>query len=272
MLRAAALSLIMLFSLALVLPVTYTLAQGDGRPAVSRRNKHIRRHSRAWWRRYRARLARKRAERARQTALAAWGVTSPSLPNALKNEQASANAFAATGGIYNDPRGQFTLTLPRGWSNRPLMAGSEMRFRIFNPEGRPAGMASLMVVGTAVANNGAAAMLPARTRRQMLAGVPHADLRRIVIDKMIAAGGWVVNDFSREIGGRNVFIVTAQSPASPDGRTPEQFWQFYFAEVDGRIYSLSTNAPQEFSDRMAQEAEQALTSMRSTQPVTGQKE
>ena len=72
----------------------------------------------------------------------------------------------------------------------------------------------------------------------MLGGVSFSDLRRIVIDKMITAGGWVNNDYEREVGGHRVFVVTAQTPA--DGRTSEKVWNFYFTEVNGRIYSLTT--------------------------------
>ena len=54
----------------------------------------------------------------------------------------------------------------------------------------------------------------------MLAGVPVADLAGIVIDKMVASGGWVVNDFVREVNGNRVFVVTARTPK--DALTPEK--------------------------------------------------
>jgi hypothetical protein len=46
----------------------------------------------------------------------------------------------------------------------------------------------------------------------MLAGVPVADLKRIVIDKMVSNGGWVVNDFVRDVNGNRVFVVTGRTP------------------------------------------------------------
>ena len=72
----------------------------------------------------------------------------------------------------------------------------------------------------------------------MVGGASFTELRRIVIDKMISAGGWVVNDRQREIGGRRVFEVIAQTP-STNGK-PDQVWNFYFAEVDGEFTRLTT--------------------------------
>ena len=66
MLRAAVLSLIVLVSVATVIPVLDSAAHGN-RTYASKRYK---RHSRAWWRRYRARM-RKRRAMARQRAIAA---------------------------------------------------------------------------------------------------------------------------------------------------------------------------------------------------------
>ena len=94
----------------------------------------------------------------------------------------------------------------------------------------------------------------------MLAGTSFSDLRRIVIDKMINAGGWVTNDYDRQVNGGRVFTVIAQTPA--DGRAPEKSWNFYFAEVDGQIYSLTINTPSQFSDRLAAEGEKFISSMR----------
>jgi hypothetical protein len=105
------------------------------------------------------------------------------------------------------------------------------------------------------------AFLTSREEKRRLAGVDVSDLRRIVIDKMIASGGWVTNDFIREVNGSRVFVVTAQTPR--DSHSPEKAWNFYFTELGGRIYGLTTNAPVEFADRMVTEAEQFIGSFRS---------
>ncbi len=102
--------------------------------------------------------------------------------------------------------------------------------------------------------------LTAREQKRMLAGVPVADLRRIVIDKMVASGGWVVNDFVRDVNGNRVFVVTARTPK--DALTPEKAWTFYFTEAAGRVYGLTTEAPVEYADRMTIEAERFIESLR----------
>jgi hypothetical protein len=102
--------------------------------------------------------------------------------------------------------------------------------------------------------------LTTREQKRMLAGVPVSDLRRIVIDKMVASGGWVVNDFVREVNGNRVFVVTARTPK--DALTPEKAWTFYFTEAAGRVYGLTTEAPVEYADRMTIEAERFIQSLR----------
>jgi hypothetical protein len=97
----------------------------------------------------------------------------------------------------------------------------------------------------------------------MLAGVDVADLRRIVIDKMVNSNGWVINDFIREVNGSRVFIVTAHTPR--DAKSPEQAWNFYFTEVSGRIYGITTSSPVDSAERMTAEAERLIASMLSSQ-------
>jgi hypothetical protein len=123
-----------------------------------------------------------------------------------------------------------------------------------------------------MANGSQAAVMPQRKQSQSLSGVPVSALRRTVIDKMIKEGGWVVNDYQKEINGRRVFVVQAQTPASADGRNPAQSETYYFTEVDGRIYSLATTAPVDAADRVAAGSEQVMssfsTSTRSAEAVT----
>lgn len=258
MLRAAALSLLVLFSIATLLPLAHSTANDDASrsAAASHRKKKRIRRSRAWWRRYRAHLRRRRAAAA---ALRREPGKSATLENNRADVAISPKAFYATGGTYNDPRGAFSLTMPIGWSSRPVAAGGELKFRVYAPDGRAVGQAALSVV-PAAASGGTA--LSAKARARSLGGVSFADLNRTVIDKMIVANGWVINDMVREINGRRVFIVLAQTAASPDTNVPQQSWTFYFTEMDGRIYSLAVSAPPEFSDRMVQEADQVMASFR----------
>lgn len=259
MLRAAALSLLMFCSVAITLPVVDSLAQGlrVDRPSASRSVR--RRRSRAWWRRYRARLARRRAAEARARQLAVLRGEEPPRTENLDRSRFS-NAVAATGGVFNDPSGQWSMKLPRGWSNRPAIQNGEMRFRVFERSGKPIGQAAFAFVTSAQTLPDAT--LSARARKQLLAGVPFSELRRAVIDRMVMSNGFVTNDMEREIEGRRVYVVLAQTAASADGRTPEQFLTFYFTEFEGRIYSLGVAATRETADRLNAEAEQVLNSLR----------
>jgi hypothetical protein len=257
MLRAVVLSLLMFVSVAVTLPLADSLAKGFmERPSAS--SSARRRRSRAWWRRYRARIARRRAADARARQLAALRGEAPVASEDIDRSRFS-NAVAATGGVFNDPAGQWSMKLPRGWSNRPAVQNGEMRFRVFERSGKPVGQAAFGFVTPA--QNSIDPTASARARKQMLAGVAFSELRRSVIDRMVMANGFVTNDMEREIAGRRVYIVLAQTAASADGRTPEQFLTFYFTEVEGRIYSLGVAAPRETADRLNAEAEQVINSL-----------
>jgi hypothetical protein len=94
-----------------------------------------------------------------------------------------------------------------------------------------------------------------------LGGTPVAALRRTVIDRMVAEGGWVTNDFVQEMRGRKVFVVQAQTGAPG---APTQSLTFYFTEIDGRLYSLATTAPLDMAAPVALGSEQFMASL---QPV-----
>ena len=130
---------------------------------------------------------------------------------------------------------------------------SETLLRPKNPVSPLPGELSISVVALSRPNP---AFLTAREEAKLLAGVNVADLRRIVIDRMMSAGGWVTNDYVREINGGRVFIVTARTPRN--GQTPEKAWTFYFTESGGRIYSLTTDSPLEHTERMGKEAERFI--------------
>ena len=253
MLRAAALSLLMLFTVVTMLPLTSSSAHGNKSSMASSHGKHFRRHSRAWWRRYRVRQRRRHAAIARRRALEALRMQTATVANA---DQQPAST---SGGVYNHPRGLWSVTMPAGWSNLPAMDGNEMNFRI-SADAETAGQATLSMV--AMANSAADIGSSKQKQSRTLGGVPVASLRRTVIDKMVKDGGWVVNDFQREIAGRRVFVVQAQTPGSSDGSKPSQSQTYYFTEVDGRIYSLATAVPVGTSERVTAGSEQLLASFR----------
>jgi len=234
MLRKVALSLLMLVTVVVLLPFTSSTAHGIRQnSASSQQQRRYRRHSRAWWRRYRARLRQRRAE-------------------ARAHRNNPLNEAPGVVGVNPNPALQ---SMPAGW-NSVALTGGEARFRTEASAPVP-GQASLAVVARSRPNP---AYMTHREQNRMLAGVAFTDLRRIVIDKMVNAGGWVINDYQRQVNGARVFVVIAQTPS--DGRAPEKSWNFYFAEVDGQIYSLTLNTPVQYSDRLAGEGEKFISSMR----------
>jgi hypothetical protein len=246
--RAAALSLLVLFAICTVLP----LAGTNARRRRHRRHHHHAHlhHSHAWRKRHRAHMLRRRAIHHRHNSTAAADLSSDTTP---RWEAPASSAYAPSARAVAASPGQWTLVVPKGWANQLTFADGGMRFSAFAPGHHPAGEAVM-------------SMIPARTLRgrnardqhRMLGGVPFSDLRRIVIDRMVANGGWVVNDFQRDIEGHSVYVVTAQTPVSADGRTPEQSLVYYFTEVEGRIYRLATTTPLEFSEQMAAASEGLL--------------
>ncbi|MEP6568888.1 MAG: hypothetical protein ABJC10_03870 [Acidobacteriota bacterium] len=232
MLRTITLSLLMLFSVVVMLPFASSTAHGLRQ--ASQQQLRYRRHSRAWWRRHRARVRLRRA--------AVLAHRSSPLGPVVENSTAPVAALGL-------PK------LPAGWNNPTLVNGGELKFRTETTAAIPS-QGTLAVVARSRPNP---AYLTQREQRTMLAGVSFSDLRRIAIDKMINAGGWVINDYERQVNGARVFVVIAQTPS--DGRSPEKTWNFYFAEVDGKIYSLTLNTPVEFSDKLTVEGEKFISSL-----------
>jgi len=235
MLRKFALAMLLVLSLVTILPFARSAAHGIGQAILHRH--HHRHHSRRWWRHHRAMMRRRQAARAHRNAplAPAADAVMPMPPNVVLPSAVVPEA-------------------PGTWSSLPASKG-QLRFKA-NAPGTAAGQATLAVVAL---SRPAPAFLTIKEQKQMLAGVSFSELRSTVIDRMVKEGGWVTNDFEREVGGRRVFIVTAQTPA--DGRAPDQAWNFYFTEVNGRIYSLTTQAGLQSAQRMATEAEKFITSL-----------
>jgi hypothetical protein len=221
--------------------------------------KKYKKYSKGWWRQYRARLkrkraiqARKRALRLRQLRLARLRAASEAKPEAksatrsvsVKTKKADLSSPAVL--PSGDPA-------PSGW--RPSQASpAELQFRVDNSGGTQVGSASISVVGPAVGQ-------PSDfNRNKSVGGVSTTALRRDVIDRMIRENGWVVNDYTKEIAGQQVFVVVAQSQAK-NGAIQSRM--FYFTEVDGRIYSVATNSPVQEAERLAEESEKVINSLKS---------
>jgi len=291
MLRTIAISLILVLSVGVMLPFANE-AHGI-RQSVQVHQRRHRRHSRAWWRRYRARLRQKRAE---AEAFAAHRKASLELPKNIPVGDLSAVGGPAVPVLPENFGGMNTLSAPPAYasaappayasaappvyavatnaqpvavvpSSQPAYSASNGQTRprvvgnlnaaVKSPAAKLPGQMSLSVVALSRPNP---VFLTAREEKNMLAGTAVADLRRIVIDKMVAAGGWVTNDFVREVNGHRIFVVMARTPG--DTLTPEKAWTFYFTEAGGRIYGLTTDSPLEFADRMSTEAEHYIEMLR----------
>ena len=190
MLRTITLSLLMLVSVVVMLPFASSTAHGLRPNSASHQKHRFRRHSRAWWRRHRARMRLRRAAMAHRVA-----PLGPVMVNSVNPDTVSAGL----------PK------LPTGWNTAAVANGAELKFRTEASASIPA-QGSLTVVARSRPNP---AFLTQREQRTMLSGVSFSDLRRIVIDKMINAGGWVINDYERQFNGARVFVDCSDSERWP---------------------------------------------------------
>lgn len=145
-----------------------------------------------------------------------------------------------------------------GWKRNNTSAPSDVQFKVSDNSGMEVGQADLKVVSPAMGAD------DSNLRNKSVGGVSTVALRRTVIDKMFGEQGWVVNDYQKDVDGKKVYVVVAQSP----GAGGVQSRVFYFMEVDGRVYSLATSAPVNHSEKLAQDSEKVLNSLRRlTRPV-----
>jgi hypothetical protein len=142
-------------------------------------------------------------------------------------------------------------TAPKTWK-KSQSSQAELQFRVDDESGSQLGSASISVVGPSMGGD------DNNAKNKTVGGVPTTSLRRNVIDRMVKENGWVVNDYQKEIGGKKVYVVVAQSEGV-GGRIQSRV--FYFAEADGRIYSVATNASTDSSERLAEESEKVINSL-----------
>ncbi len=263
--RAIALSLAILVGLGTILPLATVNVEAGSRSQkrAKKKAKKYKKYSKKWWRAYRQRVnrqkafnARKRTLRLRQIRLAnavktseTGGVSQNKVAKSTKKSAVEDNAPAVL------PSGE---TAPKGWK-RSVSSNGEIQYRVDDDSGLNIGSAAISVIGPALGADGDNA------RNKTVGGVQTSALRRTVIDRMIREEGWVVNDFQKEVGGKRVYVVVAKSPGAGGA---VQSRMFYFMESDGRIYSVLTNAPDDKSKRIAEEAEKAINSLqRKPNPV-----
>ena len=248
LIKAVALSLALLFGIGIIIPLTTNNAEAG----AHRHRKHKQRYkkySKAWWRAYHRRMKRRReaAARWRQMRLRQIrtakqkGETAGTVPPKSKAAD-SAPAVLPTG-----------EAAPQNWKKGQQTAG-ELQFRVDDDGGSQVGSAAISVVGAATGEDSDTA------RVKTVGGVATTSLRRTVIDRMVRENGFVMNDYQKEVGGKKVYVVVAQSQ---DKAGKAQARMFYFTESEGRIYSVATNAPTDSAERLASETEKVLNSLQS---------
>jgi hypothetical protein len=256
MVRAIALSIALLIGLGSLIPLATEYAEAG---AVKTRKykkkkrewKGVKKYSKRWWQLYRAQERRKKALAQRRRTLRLRQM------RYAKAREAATGEAQATAAKAVKPAAKPTVMLPSGqaapksWQTDEAN-GSEVRFKVANGQGGEAGSAAITVVGPALGES------VATGRQRSVGGVATQSLRREVINRMIRENGWVVNDFQKEIGGKSVYVVVAQSQA-PNGRVQSRM--FYFTESNGRIYSVATNSSADAAERIAEETENVIRSL-----------
>ncbi|MGI9036293.1 MAG: hypothetical protein ACR2GD_09675 [Pyrinomonadaceae bacterium] len=250
MLRAVVLTLGLMLSLGVVIPLLTNNTEAS-RPR--HHHKKYKKYSKAWWRAYHRRqhrrrvlAARKRALRLRQEMLAKQSNDGQTMVGGEKSSRQSAVKENSAAAIL--PSGE---NAPSGW-RRDQTSNNELKFRVQDDGGNPVGSASISVVGPATGADSDG------FRSKAVGGVSTNALRRTVIDRMMKEDGWVVNDYQKEMNGKKVYVVVAQSNGA---NNQAQSRLFYFTEVEGKIYSVATSAPNESSERLAQESEKVINSL-----------
>lgn len=276
MLRAVVLSIALLIGLGALIPLATDYAEAGQKKQKKSKKRSAKKYSKEWWRAYRARKKgnqslekRKEAMRLKQARLAKereeeiarnggkWvKVTTWNGENWVsKNEWIAVTSQAPTVpvpdamAVKSEIVKDTPVAQPKTRRERRMKeaANTEAQFKVNNQNGEELGSASITVVGAATGEDNG--------RTKSLSGVSTSSLRRTVIDQMIRENGWVVNDYQKEVGGKKVYVVVAQSPGA-GGQT--QARMFYFTEVDGRIYSVATNSPTEKSGQIADESEKIV--------------
>ncbi|MCU0237969.1 MAG: hypothetical protein MUC29_00885 [Pyrinomonadaceae bacterium] len=293
MLRAIALSLILLLSLGALIPLATDYSEAHPKHNhKKKKKKKLKKYSKAWWRWYHKKQKRKKAIAARKRALRIKRILAERREKARKAALLAQKENTATEAVVSEnvepkeskpttPKTVETKTLsskpakidkkgnpsqkvvaagqdseatlpsgenaPRGWKR----GSSGDDYRIDDDNGNTIGNASISMVGQSSGEDNV-------NNKKTLGGVPTSALRRTVIDRMVKEEGWVVNDYQKEVNGRKVYVVVAQSPG-PGNRVQSRI--FYFTEVNGKIYSLSTNTSPDASDKIAKDSERVINSL-----------
>lgn len=248
LIRAIALSIALVIGVGVLVPLATETTEAGPRHSKYKKHRKYRKYSKAWWRQYHRRQRARRAAAARRRALRLKQLRMAQARKAEKSNGPEKKEIVKTSAAVESPSllpsGE---EAPRGWKKTSATPG-ELKFGVTDSSGQTVGNASISVVGPAMGDNNA---------RNTLAGVPTTSLRRDVINRMMSENGWVVNDYQKDVGGKKVYVVVAQSQNG--GRVSSRM--FYFTEVDGRIYSVTTTSSLDAADRLSDETEKVINSL-----------
>lgn len=276
MLRAVVLSVALFIGLGALIPLATDYAEAGQKKQRQSKKRGAKKYSKQWWKTYRARkrsssslakrketlrLKRLRLMKERQEEIAQNGgkwvkITTWNGENWVsRNEWIAITSETPTVPVPDSVAVKSAVVKdePVARSRREKQMketpDAQAQFKVTNKSGEELGSASITVVGAAMGEDRDVG------RYKTLSGISTSSLRRTVIDQMIKENGWVVNDYQKEVGGKKVYVVVAQSPGA-GGQIQSRM--FYFTEVDGRIYSVATNSPSEKSGQIADESEKIV--------------
>lgn len=267
MVRAIALSIALLIGVGALIPLATEYAEAGAKKTRKYKKKRswkgVKKYSKRWWQLYRAQERRKKANASRRRALR---LRQMRLAKAREASNDSSKAVAAARPKAGSPKASVVLPsgdkAPSSWQAGDSN-GSEVRFKVDNGRGGEAGSAAISVIGPAMGES------VATGRHQSVGGVATTSLRRDVINRMVRENGWVVNDYQKEIGGKTVYVVVAQSQGT-GGRVQSRM--FYFTSSNGRIYSVATNSSADAAERVAEETENVIRSLQTRSVQQASKE
>lgn len=257
--RAIVISIALLLGLGTFIPLATEYAEAGAVKTKRYKNKKkkkrywrgVKKYSKRWWQLYRAQERRKRQVAQRRRALRLRQM------RLAKARQVAEERRAAVAAGKTQPK-ETAAVLPSGapapknWSVGSADS-SELKFNVAGNSGSSVGSASISVVGAATGDSSS------RFNNKTVGGIPTTALRRDVINKMIKENGWVVNDYQKQVGDDTVYVVVAQSQGR-DGRVHSRL--FYFTEAGGRVYSVATNSATDSAERLAEESEKVIQSLR----------
>ena len=248
LIRAIALSIALVVGVGVLIPLATETTEAGPHHSKYKRHRKYRKYSKAWWRAYHRRQRARRAMAARNRALRLKQLRLAEARKSEKSASPDKKEMVKTSAAVEPPSllpsGE---EAPRGWKKTSVTPG-ELKFGVTDSSGQTVGNASISVVGPAMGDSNV---------RNTLGGVPTTSLRREVINRMISENGWVVNDYQKDVNGKKVYVVVAQSQNG--GRVSSRM--FYFTEVDGRIYSVTTTSSPDAAERLSDETEKVINSL-----------